>query len=476
MKKIRDLESSNEELSEQKERYHNRMSYYESETKDLRKKVNEQTEEIGTLQIESQRFQRERDTHRRNCDMAVNDFETHKTKCSETLKRLKDEIMELSSKILEKDRLAMKQKEHFQDQIEDRQNDVNFLRSMLDGDIKRSVQGGVPKRKTSEASDSSSEKLDIGILKNSHDKFRDEFQSHVNKLEDLLKNSNHIEDTVTVVKSPMSNIKLEELKQIRDEMFELQAELTTVKTKHADLLAEITSVKLDTSSTSSQRCRDVSLDERLEDLEIALEKVNELISRIESRHEAVMTRNAVLLQRTLKEDDRTAKDLVKKFQIVSLDGENKQLKTLLGILKKKYDFDETELADELKKANLLSDTDTVSTSLNLNNNNLDSDDDLKTTRSPISSRTSLRGDRTAMRSSSTRRAQRNYSFFNAAVGAPDMNSTTTSAATTRGYSRDPYQRSSGFSSFSSEDEDYTPTPRLPKRYNTLPSRARRPKV
>eukprot|EP00111_Clytia_hemisphaerica_P007982 TCONS_00023186-protein len=464
MKKIRELESSNEELTEQKERYHNRMNYYETETKDLRKKVNEQTEEIGTLQIESQRFQRERDTHKRNCDMAVNDFETHKAKCTETLKRLKDEIIELSGKIVEKDRFAMKQKEQYQDKIDNMQNDVNFLRSMLDSEIKRSVQGS-PGRKLSGASDSSSEKLDLSILKTSREKFRDEFQSHCNKLEDLLKNSNEVVDTVTVVQSPMSKIKLEELKQIRNEMFELQTDLANIKSKHSNISAELTSVKLGAPSTN-RRFRDMSPDKRLEDLENDLQKLNELISRIESRHKGVMTRNSVLLQRTLNEDERNTKDLVKKFQVIALESENKQLKTLLGILKKKYDFNENELADELKKANLLDDSNSTNGS-SLNNKDYYSDEDRKPTRS-LSTRASMR---TPTRSMSTRRPQRNYSFFNEAVGASDVPTTRST------YTRDTYTKSSGVSSYSSEEEDdYTPSPRLPKRYNTLPNRQRRPKV
>lgn len=472
MKKIRDLESNNEELTEQKERYHNRMTYYETETKDLRKKVNEQTEEIGTLQIESQRFQRERDTHKRNCDMATTDFEAHKTKCTETLKRLKDEIIELSAKIVEKDRFAMKQKEQFQDKLDNSQNDLNFLRSMLDNDIKRSVQGGrtaeVANNTTNGNTDSNS--LDLSILKNSQEKFRNEFQNHCNKLEDLLKNSNEAVDTVTVVQSPMSKIKLEELKQIRYELQELQNDLASIKTRQSNITAELTSVKLGTPTTNIRRYRDMSPDRRLEDLESDRTKLNELISRIESRHKAVMTRNAVLLQRTLNEDERNSKDLVKKFQMIAIEGENKQLKTLLGILKKKYDFDENELADELKKSNLFGDQDSDTTNNNNTSRDVDSDDDQKSS-SLLRTR---RSDRTPVRSMSTRRPQRNYNFFNEAIGA------SSDGGSIRSTFRDNnlYTRSSGVSSYSSEDGDleeehFNPSPRLPKRYNTLPVRSRR---
>ena len=475
MKKIRDLESSNEELTEQKERYHNRMNYYETETKDLRKKVNEQTEEIGTLQIESQRFQRERDTHKRNCDMATTDFEMHKTKCTETLKRLKDEIIELSAKIVEKDRFAMKQKEQYQDKLDNTQNDLDFLRSMLDNDIKRSIQGGgkMSEGANDQTNNTNSDKLDFSILKNSQEKFRNEFQNHCNKLEDLLKNSNEVVDTVTVVQSPMSKIKLEELKQIRYELQELQNDLASIKTRQSNIMAELTSVKLGTPTTNSRRYRDMSPDRRLDDLENDRAKLNELISRIESRHKAVMTRNAVLLQRTLNEDERNSKDLVNKFQIIAMEGENKQLKTLLGILKKKYDFNENELADELKKSNLFGDEDSANNNnTNSNNKDVDSDDDQK---SSISSSRSRRNDRVPVRSMSTRRTtQRNYSFFNEAASASSDVPTTRST-----YARDTlYTRSSGVSSYSSEDGDleeehFNPSPRLPKRYNTLPSRARR---
>lgn len=516
MKRIRDLEAGNEELGEQKERYHNRMTYYETETKDLRKKVNEQTEEIGTLQIESQRHQRERDTHKRNCEMAITDFEKHKAKCTETLKRLKDEIVELGAKIVEKDRFAMKQKEQYQDKLDSTQSDLNFLRSMMDNDVKRSVQGA---RKVSEAGlneppPQQQEKLDLSILKSSQERFRNEFQNHCNKLEDLLKNSNEQVDTVTVVQSPMSKIKLEELKQIRYEMQELHQDLASTKTRQSNITAELTSIRLGTpiqtttttstlsnghhrhyyrdSTENGDKSGATSTDKRLEDLEKDRAKLNELIGRIESRHKAVMTRNAVLLQRTLSEDERDSKDLVKKFQLIAMEGENKQLKTLLGILKNKYNFDENELADELKKSNLFgdgSDSDSAKRLLNNNNNkDVDSDDDQQS-HSPA--RTKRSSDhRTPVRSMSTRRAQRNYSFFNEAVSggsASDHQQSSTITTTARSSSfknssRDThYTRSSGVSSYSSEDGDlsqeerdhFAPSPRLPKRYNTLPNRTRR---
>ena len=468
MKRLRDLEKENEALSEQRERYLNRMNYYENETKDLRKTVNEQTEEIGTLRIESQRFARERDTHKRNCEMSVHDFEVHKTKCTETLKKLKDEIIELSNKIVEKDRLAMKQKEHFQDQMDNTQNDLQVLRSMLDNNIKSGIQKA---RKISEASDSSgSEKLDLGVLRNSHDKFRDEFQSHVDKLENMLKDSKESSDTVTVVQSPMSKIKLEELKQLRNEMFEMQSELSTIKTKFANISADITSLKLGTPARYPRE----NSDEKLQALEDELSKLNELITRIECRHKAVMSRNAILLQRTLNEDDRTAKDLVKKFQVISLEGENKQLKTLLGILKKKYDFDENELADELKQISQdgLDGNGLLINGNNNNNNNNNSeeypsDEDGDTPKS-LPRRVGSRIDRNLpQRTLSARRAQRNYSFMSEMVNAPDGRSN---------YSRDLNQRSSGVSSYSSDDDDYKPAINRLKRNNTLPSRSRRPRT
>ena len=227
-KRLREMENFNEDVKDERDKYYNRMNHYESETKGLRRKVNEQIEEIGTLNIESQRLARERDNHKRNCDMSVHDFEVHKRKCTENLKKLKEEILLLSSKIVEKDRLTMKQKEHFQDQIDNTQSDLLFLRKMLDGDIKK--RGS--KRdddNTDDSSDSPNESL--SNLRNTHDKYRDEFQSHVSRLEDMLKDTNDSSDLITVVQSPMSKIKLEELKEIRNEVFELNSELQAGESK-----------------------------------------------------------------------------------------------------------------------------------------------------------------------------------------------------------------------------------------------------
>lgn len=459
-KRIRELESSSQEAVELRDKYQNRMNYYESETKNLRKKVNEQIEEIGTLQIESQRFSRERDTYKRNCEMSVRDFEAHKIKCTETLKKLKEEIIELSNKIVEKDRMAMKQKEQYQDQIDSTASDLQFLRNMLDTDIKKSVQ-----RVKSDTSDiaNDSDKLNVNFLRNTHDKFRDEFQSHVEKLEGMLKESKESSDSVTVVQSPMSKIKLEELKQLRNEVFELHSDLASVKSKFSNLRVELTNLKLGkpTFNGVSKSSEEVTTEE----LDNELSNLNELITKLECRHRAVMSRNAILLQRTLTENDKTAKDLVKKFQVISLEGENKQLKTLLGILKKKYDFNETEIAAELQEINETN-KDDLPPLVNGNSNYIS--DSSEQTVLPGKHLTS-RSDSNLRFSGSNRSSRRtkNYSFFDEMMSEE--------VAPPRRFNRDNL-RSSGVSSYSSEDDDdYSPPRGLPRRYNTLPHRSRRPR-
>jgi len=469
-KRVRDLETTLTDTSEQRDKYHSRMSFYEKETKDLRKQVNEQTEEIGTLQLESQRFARERDNHKRNCDMAVRDFETHKVKCTETLKKLKDEILDLSSKIVEKDRITMKQKEQFQDQIDNTETDLQLFRSMLDSDLKKRARRESNASNISETS-FEAEKLDINVLKNSHGKFRDEYKNQMSKLEGMLRDSKEPTDTVTVVQSPMSKIKLEELKQIRNEIFDVNTELANLRHKFSLAAADIKKLQHKRSVNLSQDAIDsVSQTNKANELDAELSALNNLMVKIERRHQAVMSQNAILLQRTLTEDDRTAKDLVKKFQVVSLEGENKQLKTLLGILKKKYDFNEQEMADELKKVS--DSTNGISSSLN-GNKGFSSGDEEVTSKSTTSLNSTPQSDsnlRFVTRSNSKK--SKNYSFFNEMM----TTSSDTALPATRTYNRELHTRSSGVSSYSSDEDDFSPPARLPKRYNSTSSRSRRPRT
>ena len=260
-----------------------------------------------------------------------------------------------------------------------------------------------------------------------------------------------------------------------------------MKAKAANLFAEITSLKLRSrnSSTTSEDSHDETSN-KVSELDSNLSDLNALITKIECRHQAVMSRNAILLQRTLTEGDRTAKDLVKKFQVISLEGENKQLKTLLGILKNKYDFNEQELADELKATEENTDfSKNISMLSGLSNGTTAYLSDGSDTVTSMTSAKTSSGSRKIIssrsdsnlryntpiptRTASTRSGRtKNYSFFNEMV-SESLPTTTTK------YSRDLNQRSSGVSSYSSEEDDDFSPPRFPKRYNTLPSRSRRPR-
>ena len=357
--RLRELEERIQEVTEARDKYHNRMTFYETETKQLRTTLNDQTEQIGALQINTQRLTRERDKVKRNFEMSLVDFESHKTKCGETLKRLKSEVIELSSKLVEKSKMAMKNRE----EIDTTKTDLEVLRKILDTDINITVNNMT----TSTHSDNNStdiEKLNLQILRNTHDKFRHEFQSHVEKLEDMLKESRTSSESITVVQSPMSRIKLEEIKSLRSETFDLHTDVTSIKGKISKLLNEIreqnhdaTNNNTTTTKTATTRNKKETADNEEDttgkktgrelDVEAQFSKMNELVTKIESRHQAVMDQNSLLLEKTLLEDDSTAKDLVKKFQLVSLQGENRQMKMLLGLLQKKYKFAEKDIEDEM---------------------------------------------------------------------------------------------------------------------------------
>lgn len=463
LKRIRELESTLAETSEQRDKYYNRMTFYEKETKDLRKNVNQQTEQIGNLQLEIQRTARERDAHKRNSEMAVRDFEAHKNVCTENLKRLKEEISDLSNKIVEKERLNMKQKEQYQDQIDNTQSDLELFKSMLDAEFHKR------KRTASEASDISisDTSIDINMLKQSHNKFRNEFESHVNTLESMLKESKEPSDTITVVQSPMSKIKLEELKQIRTEVFEVNNELLNLKHKFKITTSELSKLTLNGLSTSLKKYNREDNDDKSSEIDHELSVLNNLIGRIEKRHRAVMSQNAKLLQRTLTDGDKTAKDLVKKFQVVSLEGENRQLKTLLGILKKKYEFDELEIADELRKADV-SNTLDIPRSTSCKSDISEEESKSDTPSSPVKTSTPDSNLRYNGGRSSSRRSK-NYSFFNEMMTNPE-------SSAPKKYNRDIYTKSSGVSSYSSDEDDFTPPTRLPRRYNSLQPRSRRPRT
>ena len=349
---IRELERNLEVSKEQRDKYLNRVHFYESETKELRKTINDQTDEIGTLKADVQRISRERDTNKRNYDMSVRDFEAHKIRCAENLKKLKEEILELSHKIIEKDRLHLKQKSQYQDQIDNTQHDLQFLKQILEEADLRKQQVMQKLHQEILNDDNFHEKMDFNFLRKSHDKFRDEFQSHVEKLEDILKDSKQSADSITVVQSPMSKIKLEELKQLRNEVYDLTLEVNKVKERLTQYSANISLLKVNIRSRSFNTTPDdlssVEKNEKISQFDSELSTLMELMTKIECRHKGVMSRNVILLQRTLEKEDSISKELVKKLQVVSLEGENKQLKTLLGILKNKYNFDEHELATELK--------------------------------------------------------------------------------------------------------------------------------
>ena len=355
-KRIRDLETSLGEVTTQRDNSANRLKYFESETKNLRSMLKDQSEEMGSMQVEIKRSTRERENFKRTCDSTVKDFEMHKLRCADTMRQLREEILDLQNKMVEKDRLAMKAKERYQDQIQATEDDLKLIRKMFDGEIRKDIRAPskiVSKLATTKLSNKI-DQFDIDCLKNIHEKYRDEFHKHVDNLEDILRVSMQQTDTITVVQSPMSKIKLEEIKQLRDEIFELNTELSSIRNKSSNIYAELTNLRLASSRSrlNSSSDGELTVDQifKTEKLERDLKNLEDVIGKIEHRHHAVMTKNARLLQKTLAEDENTSKDLVNKFQAVSLEGENRQLKILLGILKKRYNFSESDLAMDLQMA------------------------------------------------------------------------------------------------------------------------------
>merc|ERR1719318_243274 len=101
----------------------------------------------------------------------------------------------------------------------------------------------------------------------------------------------------------MSKIKLEEIKLLRSETFELHTDVTTVKRQIAKLEVDVTDMKLGLSS-ENEDINDKVADDLA--LEVKLSQLNELTTQIECRHHAVMNQNSLLLEKTLMEDDVTA--------------------------------------------------------------------------------------------------------------------------------------------------------------------------
>jgi len=128
------------------------------------------------------------------------------------------------------------------------------------------------------------------------------------------------------------------------------------------------------------------------------------------------------------------------------------------------------LAEELK---MVSDsTNGISSSLN-GNKGFSSGDEEVTSKSTTSLNSTPQSDsnlRFVTRSNSKK--SKNYSFFNEMM----TTSSDTALPATRTYNRELHTRSSGVSSYSSDEDDFSPPARLPKRYNSTSSRSRRPRT
>ena len=349
-RKLREVELDLEQMTADKERFQNRVEKVETELKELRRTTQEQKEEIGMFEFQVGRFKREKEKFRREGEEHRLAFEKHKQTCGETLQTLKEEIVGLKNQLIEKDRLAMKQKETFQDAIDNSNADLSMLRQFFNDQIHKESNANYPDnrpRLSSILATTESEKIDIEFLRNVHSRSQEDMLKHLSTLEGILRVHKENKDMVTVVQSPMSKIKLEEIRQLRDEMYELKTEIGTLRTELANTYKELMITKLSVGLDSDQ---DISLRFDVKAIEQQLNQLNEAIADAELEQKAIIKRSSSLIRKGAREvnGDHTGDDACsgkpdnRNGELITMQRENHKLKTLVETLKRQYNFDEKD--------------------------------------------------------------------------------------------------------------------------------------
>ena len=347
-RKIHELEIQKDEETGEKDRMTNRCKNLELEIKEARRFNVEQNEELESSQMHIKRIEREKAIAKRALEDTKREFETHKERCVENFQKLREELVGVQNQLVEKDRQAMKQKENWQDAIENTAADLQLLRDFLGGEIKPNGENQGPGK--------GGEKTDINLLRKAYHRAESELLEDVTHLEGMLKTTKDEKNTVAIARSPMSKIKLSEIKQLRDEMYELKSELASVRGKLGSVLEEVVALKV--GEKRSRDFDDNMVRVKAKEIEVELTKLDETIAKIESGHKYVIERSngiintgivSVSRENSLDEMDSSGesayeaedKDLLRKEIIDSkLLAENENLKQEIELLRRR-----TEVAD-----------------------------------------------------------------------------------------------------------------------------------
>ncbi len=188
-------------------------------------------------------------------------------------------------------------------------------------------------------------KKDLEFLRNSNHKAEEEMLKDVSHLEGMLKISKEEKQTVTVLRSQLSKIKLSEIKHLRDEMYGLNKEVANVRDKLEKLCQEMKKFTLEKRSSNSLISKS-----SVSDIEDELKMLDETLKNIENNHRYVIERNKGIInngivrvsrENSLDEldstsesshDDEDKESIRKDIIYASLVAENRELKKSIELM------------------------------------------------------------------------------------------------------------------------------------------------
>ena len=293
-KEAQELKLELEKETGEKEKYSKRSHSLENEVAKLKKNIAEQQEELENNQMHFKRLEREKLCQRKLLDESKREFETHKERCTVNIQKLREELVGVQNKLVEKDRQALKEKENWQDAMENTAADLKLLREFFGGEMqhKTSNKGGSSLRDVLERD--GGERNDIELLRKAYHRAESELLRDVTDLEGMLKTSKEEKNTVAVVQSPMSKIKLSEIKKLRDEIHELKNDLVAVRRRISDIYEEVVMLK---KGEERGEIDNKTMQLGVEGIDLKLQKLNEAIFKIEADHEYVIERNSEIINK-----------------------------------------------------------------------------------------------------------------------------------------------------------------------------------
>ena len=291
-KKVREYELKLAEEIGEKDRVISKSKNLESELSKAKKCEEKQREEIETCQMHIKRLEREKMCLKRALEESKQDFDTHRERCVENFQKLREELVGVQNKLVEKDREAMKQKENWQDAIDNTAADLKLLRDFLGGGMsyKSMMQGNSLLREVLERDSGA----DIEVLRRAYHRAESEMMRDVSDLEGMLRVSKEQKNTVAVVQSPMSKIKLSEIKKLRDEMYELNSTLLSVRNQISDIIDEVLILK---NGEKHGECDNKTIQAKSDAILKKLKELDLAILKLENDHDYVIEKNSGIINR-----------------------------------------------------------------------------------------------------------------------------------------------------------------------------------